>query len=64
MIGLNILTILFLILAWFREYNNLKNSSKWVNGFILLIPINILKENQYIRSFLKKKMKIQSLMYI
>jgi hypothetical protein len=44
-IVLTLITILFLVGVWYREFSILKQSSKWVNGFILLIPINILKEN-------------------
>ncbi|KAL4506589.1 hypothetical protein ABPG72_000160 [Tetrahymena utriculariae] len=54
---------LFLIFVWLNVYLNLKRDSRWVNGFILLIPIQMLRENQYLRSYLKRKLQINSLSY-
>lgn len=62
------LLILFLVLAgllifvgWWREYNKLKSDSKWVNGFIILLPLHLIKENQHLKVFLKRKIKITNL---
>ncbi|KAL4459895.1 hypothetical protein ABPG74_003421 [Tetrahymena malaccensis] len=54
---------LFLVFVWLNVYLNLKRDSRWVNGFILLIPIQMLRENQYLRSYLKRKLQINSLSY-
>ncbi len=53
---------LFVVFGWLRHFNNLKNNSKWVNGFILLIPYTLIKENQHLKIFLKKKMNIKNLL--
>ncbi|CAD8154666.1 unnamed protein product [Paramecium pentaurelia] len=63
-IVINILIVLFLFVIWGSEYSNLKRNSRWVNGFILLIPSQLRSENKHINSFLKNQLKIQGLMYL
>jgi hypothetical protein len=41
----NIIVFGFLLFVWISIYEKLKSDSKWVNGFILLIPIQMLREN-------------------
>lgn len=48
-------------LGWWREYSKLKSDSKWVTGFIILLPMHLIKENQHLKVFLKKKIKITNL---
>ena len=64
MIILNIFIALFIIIPWRKEFSSLYENSKWVNGFILLIPLSVIKENQYLKTFLKNKLKIKSLIYL
>lgn len=62
--NLNILIIfsvfswLFVLFGWFTIYKKLCNDSKWVNGFIVIIPMHLIKENQHLKLFLKKKIKV------
>ena len=52
---------ILMIVGWWREYSKLKSDSKWVNGFIVLLPMHLIKENQHLKVFLKKKIKITNL---
>lgn len=62
--NLNILIVfivfswLFVLFGWFTIFKKLCNDSKWVNGFIVIIPLHLIKENQHLKLFLKKKIKV------
>lgn len=56
-----VLVWLLMIFGWWREYYKLRSDSKWVNGFIILLPLHLIKENQHLKVFLKRKIKITNL---
>eukprot|EP01016_Furgasonia_blochmanni_P028516 TRINITY_DN2998_c0_g1_i2.p1 TRINITY_DN2998_c0_g1~~TRINITY_DN2998_c0_g1_i2.p1 ORF type:complete len:255 (-),score=37.36 TRINITY_DN2998_c0_g1_i2:61-825(-) len=55
-----VILILFLVVLWRRNYNKIKFQSFEVNKFIVIIPIQIIRENQYIKVFLKRHMKLNA----
>ena len=63
LICFSILIFGFLIIVWRNIYKEMSQNNKWVNGFILLIPIQILQENQYLKSYLKRKLNVNALNY-
>ncbi|EAR89125.2 PAS domain S-box protein, putative (macronuclear) [Tetrahymena thermophila SB210] len=60
LIFFDIFIFLFVILVWWKVFYDLKRDSQWVNSFILLIPIQLHRENQYLRSYLKKKLNLNN----
>ena len=57
---------LVVILVWFwviwrTQFAKLKKRVKYTNTFFTLLPSSLLKENQHIRTYLKKKLKVKAL---
>ena len=44
---------MFVLFIWLPMYMRLRDDSKYINGFILLLPVNLLRDNQYLRSLPK-----------
>ena len=49
-------------LIWIRMFLYLSSNSKWVNGYIVLIPLKLIQENKHLKNWLKRKMKMKSLL--
>ena len=56
-----VLVWILLITGWRTMFKTLSRESKWVNGFIVLIPLKLIRENQHLKIWLKKKIKMKSL---
>lgn len=56
--------ILFYVVIWLQLYLDMKEDMFWINNFILLIPMRLFSTNQYLKSYLKRKLKINNIIYI
>jgi len=46
-------SFMILLLAWVPMYLKLRKNSQWINSFINLIPISILKSNLHFQAYMK-----------
>jgi len=55
------LLLLGLVFGWRAIYNRVSQESSFTNAFLLLLPYSVLKENPYIKVYIKKEFNVKGL---